>query len=432
MHDFADIIILSNGPGELTTWVYPVLRELNKSLDRYQSALNIRISIVLSPCTNASGQEAAIAQNYPGVDRVLAPEHFWQFLLWGKTPASSWEWYDRGAVIFLGGDQIFPVAIGRRLGYATIVYAEWEARWPGWIDYFAVRNETVSARIPARFQYKSEIVGDLMVDRQPDRQVLGDRPSDLSHAAKARQLIVFMPGSKAMKLSQGVPLCLGICDLLHQKVPGVEMAIALAPTISPQYLAKFAQPNSIVTLVEGATADLVESASGYILRTSAGTEVPIHTQFPAHELLLQCQLCITTVGANTAELAALGVPMLVLLPTNQLDAMRSWDGILGLLANLPLVGSLLAKAINRWMLSQIKLAAWPNIWAGEEIVPELLGHLTPTSVTAQICDLLDRPEKLQQMRDRLHAVCGQPGAAARIATMTINALADKVTPCRGQ
>lgn len=425
MLNSADIVILSNGPGELTTWVYPVLRELSQSLARIQDQ-NVRISIVLSPCSNASGQEAAIALKYPGVDRVLPPEQFWQFLLWAKTPEPIWDWRDRGVVIFLGGDQIFPVAIGKRLGYQTIIYAEWEARWPAWSNHFAVRNESVLAKIPARFRHKSQIVGDLMVDRQVSLSAVStNEPNNEPNTA---QLVVFMPGSKAMKLSQGVPLCLGICDLLRQKKPDLKMAIALAPTITPQYLAKFAQPNSVVALVEGTTAELVESASGFMLRSPAGNDLEIYTQFPAHDLLQQCQLCVTTVGANTAELAGLGVPMIVLLPTNQLDAMRSWDGILGILANLPLVGSAMSKVINHWMLSRLKLSAWPNIWAGEEIVPELLGHLTPASVTESVCDLLDHPEKLQLMRDRLHEVCGRSGAAAKIATMTIDAISDIAEP----
>jgi lipid A disaccharide synthetase len=431
MLNSADIVILSNGPGELTTWVYPVLRELGKSLDRNQD-LNARISVVLSPCTNASGQEAAIAQKYPGVDRVLPPEHFWQFLLWHKTPDPSWDWYDKGVVIFLGGDQIFPVAIGKRLGYQTIIYAEWEARWHGWIDHFAVRNESVAAKIPQKFQYKTEIVGDLMVDRQVALSTVGTHELNTDQQLNTDQLVVFMPGSKAMKLGQGVPLCLGICDLLKRKIPDLKMAIALAPTITPQYLAKFAQPNPVVAMVEGTTAELVESASGFMLQTPAGTDVEIYTQFPAHDLLQQCQVCVTTVGANTAELAGLGVPMIVLLPTNQLDAMRSWDGILGILANLPIVGDGMAKVINHWMLNRIKLAAWPNIWADREIVPELLGHLTPASVTERICDLLDHPEKLQLIRDRLREVCGRSGAAAKIATIAINALADSSMPNKSQ
>jgi len=77
------------------------------------------------------------------------------------------------------------------------------------------------------------------------------------------------------------------------------------------------------------------------------------------------------VGANTAELGALAVPMIVLLPTH-LDAMRAWDGIPGLLANLPVVGTGMANVINWLALRQLGLLAWPNIWAQSEVVPELV------------------------------------------------------------
>jgi lipid-A-disaccharide synthase len=67
----------------------------------------VRISVVLSPCTHATGKEAAIALSYPEVDRVQGADHFLKFLLWGKT-AENWEWRDRGVVVFLGGDQFLP------------------------------------------------------------------------------------------------------------------------------------------------------------------------------------------------------------------------------------------------------------------------------------------------------------------------------------
>jgi len=49
--------------------------------------------------------------------------------------------------------------------------------------------------------------------------------------------------------------------------------------------------------------------------------------------------------------------MIVLLPTHQLDAMR-WDGIPGLLANLPVVGTGMANVINWLALRQLGLLAW--------------------------------------------------------------------------
>jgi lipid-A-disaccharide synthase len=153
------------------------------------------------------------------------------------------------------------------------------------------------------------------------------------------------------------------------------------------------------------------------LETAAGLKVSLWTRSPAYDLLSQCHLCITTIGANTAELAALAVPMIVVLPTYQLDAMRAWDGLPGLLANLPVVGSTFAKVINWIMLSKIGLLAWPNIWAKAEIVPELVGRITAQEVADLAIDFLNHPEKLQAMRDRLRVVRGESGAAQKLAKM---------------
>ena len=107
--------------------------------------------------------------------------------------------------------------------------------------------------------------------------------------------------------------------------------------------------------------------------------------------------------------------MIVVMPTQQLDAMRAWDGIPGLLANLPGVGSTVAKLINWLYLQRIGLLAWPNKWANEEIVPELVGRLQPKVVAALALDFLNHPEKLQQMREKLRSVRGEPGAAKKLA-----------------
>ena len=107
--------------------------------------------------------------------------------------------------------------------------------------------------------------------------------------------------------------------------------------------------------------------------------------------------------------------MIVLLPTQQLDAMRSWDGLPGILANLPGVGTVLAKLINWLVLKQGRLFAWPNIWAGREIVPELVGRLQPEDVAKIVLDYLANPQQLQNMSDRLETVRGKTGAANRIA-----------------
>ena len=156
-----DIVILSNGPGEMATWVLPTLKALRQQWG--EDFAQVRISLVLSPCPNASGQEVAIAKRYPEIDRVQAADHFFPFLLWGKTQG-NWDWRKKGLVLFLGGDQFFPLVIGKRLGYRTVVYAEWEARWYRWIDHFGIRQPIISEKIPTRYQKKLTVIGDLMTD----------------------------------------------------------------------------------------------------------------------------------------------------------------------------------------------------------------------------------------------------------------------------
>ncbi|EAZ90439.1 glycosyltransferase family protein [Crocosphaera chwakensis] len=407
-----DILILSNGPGEITTWVRPVVKALRKQLG--DDTAQTRISVMLSPCPHSTGEEAAIARRYPEVDRVQSSEHFFAFLLWGKT-ADHWDWREKGVVLFLGGDQFYPLMIGKRLGYRTVIYAEWEARWYRWLDYFAVMNERVIEAIPEFYRDKLSIVGDLMADFSPKSLNFVEM--------SANPVIGILPGSKAGKLTQGVPLCLAIAEHIYQQKPQTRFILPIAPTIDRDTLVSFADPqfNPFVMKMGGVSGQLVvenkEEEDQYYLQTKTGLKIQLISQFPAHEHLRQCCLALTTVGANTAELGALGIPMVVLLPTQQLDAMRTWDGIPGILANLPLMGSQLAKLINARVVKMGRLFAWPNIWAKEEIVPELKGELQAETVGNLVLDWLENPLKLNQIHQRLLKVRGQQGAAQKIANI---------------
>ncbi|MEH2233515.1 MAG: lipid-A-disaccharide synthase [Nostoc sp.] len=413
-----DILILSNGPGEVTTWVRPVVKALRQELGDDRSL--VRISVILSPCSNASGKEAAIALSYPEVDRVQRAEHFWQFLLWGKT-FENWDWRSRGVVVFLGGDQIFPVIIGKKLGYRTVIYAEWEARWHNWIDRFGIMKPEVAVRVPQKYAHKFTVVGDLMLEAA-EESLDSNSPLPITPSLKT-ELIGLLPGSKAAKLAQGVPLCLAIAEYIHAKIPQTRFVIPVAPTLDLQTLASFADPqkNSIAETFSfgGASLIIPEDAKGKaLLKTAKGLTVELWQENPAYHLLSQCCICLTTVGANTAELGALGVPMIVLLPTQQLDAMRSWDGLPGLLANLPGLGTPFAKVINWSFLRFVRhkgLLAWPNIWAQEEIVPEIMGKVQPQEVGEMVLDFLTNPEKLDDMRAKLRNIRGESGAAQKIA-----------------
>lgn len=441
-----DILILSNGPGELATWVRPVVRALRAQLGT--DPASVRISLVLSPCVNASGQEVAIAHSYPEIDRVQGAADFTPFLVWGKTQ-ENWEWRRRGVVLFLGGDQFFSVVIGKRLGYRTVSYIEWQARWLNWIDYFGLTQARLQDQIPSKYHPKLNLVGDLMVEATALEHHHQQSIRDALELAPGDELIGLLPGSKPAKLGLGLPLGLAIADQLSQNRPQTRFVIPVAPALALQNLAQFANPshNRLIPIVGGVTAQLVQPSQGLpYLQTEQGLRIYLWTATPAYDLLAQCHLCLTTIGANTAELTSLGVPMLVLLPTQQQDVMRAWDGLPGLLANLPGVGKVFTilflwlvigkgldwrtwgqiwtgKTIN-WQLVQqgLGLRAWPNIWAGREIVPELLGPLQPTLVANRILEMLEQPAQLSQMRTDLQQVRGEAGAAAKLAQVVKMAL----------
>ncbi len=217
-----DILILSNGPGELSTWVQPVVRTLRQRCTDDRHAL--RISIVLSPCANASGQEAAIAQRFPEVDRVQSAMHFFPFLLWGKT-VDNWDWHPRGLVLFLGGDQFFPLVIGKRLGYKTLLYVEWAARWHAWGDRFAMMQPSILNTVAPRHRHKFTLVGDLMAEAQSNSPAVASQSNSPAAASGMPSpdcpapRIALLPGSKPLKLFPGVPLTLAIAEQIHRRTP---------------------------------------------------------------------------------------------------------------------------------------------------------------------------------------------------------------------
>ena len=450
-----DIVILSNGPGELVTWVRPVVQQL-----RQQANIDMRISVILSPCPHATGKEVAIARSYPEVDRVQPPEYFWRFLLWGKT-SENWHWYPQGVVLFLGGDQFFTVVVGKRLGYPTVIYAEWDARWWRWVDKFGAMKQEVVAQVPTKYADKFTVVGDLMNEVRNSNQLrtqdleLRNQNSEfketqnlevgscffngLKGGGSSVELIGLLPGSKPTKLSLGVPLTLAIAQHLHKIRPQTKFIIPVAPTLDLTTLANFADPqkNPAIEKMGGVGAKLLipslnrkekesrEQGTDFEIKnsqlvTTGGVEIELITRTPAYDILSKCRLCLTTVGANTAELGSLAIPMIVLLPTQELDIMRAWDGLPGLLANLPVVGPVFAAGINWLVLRKGQLFAWPNIWAKQEIVPELVGKLKPEVVAELVLEFLSHPEQLEEMRDRLHNVRGEPGAAKKLTEILLS------------
>jgi hypothetical protein len=368
----------------------------------------VDLDLVLVPCPNATGSEHRVAAGMELFARILPASRFWWLLL---RPRRYGPWPRQGVVVFLGGDQFWTVLLSARLGYRHLTYAEWVARWPRWNDRIAAMGPAAANRLAARWGKRCTVVGDLMADLSESAQ--GDSP------LPPGQWVALLPGSKRAKLQVGMPFLLDTADRLAAVNGATRFLLPVAPTTSVAELLAYGSPihNPIAAHYGAGDLELMDTPLGQALQTAAGTTILLIEQQPAHGVLSQCRLALTTVGANTAELGALGVPMIVLVPTQHLHVMQAWDGGLGILARLPLLKWLLGAALTAWRMRHHGFLAWPNISAGRQVVPERVGAITPADIAAEAADWLAHPERLEGMRDDLRSLRGQPGAVGALAAL---------------
>ncbi len=399
------VVFISNGPGELATWVRPLAEKLHTKVFMRPVCSNSRISLrlVLVPCPNATGQEVNAAKKWGQFEKITPANQFWQLLI---SPRKYGFWPSKGVVVFLGGDQFWSVLLSARLGYKHLTYAEWVARWPQWNDKIAAMSPTVLERLPKRFKKRCTVVGDLMADLS-------------NHAKKEAPLpkgkwVALLPGSKKTKLCIGVPFLLEVADRLHQLLPECEFLLPIAPTTNVNEIQRFMGPsNPIASQYNASINKIIQDQSlniGSILITNAGTKIHLQENHPAHDSLSQCNLALTTVGANTAELGALGVPMIVIVPTQHINVMQAWDGFIGLIGRLPILRKFVGLFISLWRMRNRGFLAWPNISAGRIIVPEKVGKIKPKEIALESANWLQSPERLQGQKEDLQSLRGKPGA----------------------
>jgi hypothetical protein len=411
------IVLVSNGPGELSTWVRPLALRLQRLMPLRPAVAGAACSLqlVLVPCPNGTGREHHAAGSWGLFERIVPARQFWGLLL---RPRRFGPWSRHGVVVFLGGDQFWTVLLSARLGYRHLTYAEWVARWPRWNDRIAAMGPLAAGRLAPRWAERCTVVGDLMADLSESARSVAPLPKG--------EWVALLPGSKRAKLRVGVPFLLETADRLAALRPDCRFLLPLAPTTSVEDL--LAQAGAANPIARAYRSGVPRLLGPDLLETPAGTRLQLVLENPAHSALSQCALALTTVGANTAELAALGVPMVVLVPTQHLHVMQAWDGLAGLVGRLPLLRWLFGVLLTAWRLRHRGFLASPNIAAGRLLVPERVGAITPESIAAEAADWLAAPERLEGMRADLRSLRGQPGAVASLAALVQQLLPPELLP----
>ncbi len=411
------VVIVSNGPGELTTWVNPVVDELNKIKNSLcdDDKNDFTLRLVLVPCPNATGKEFLVTNSWNKFELITKSKSFWKLLI---KPHSFANWPKKGVVIFLGGDQFWSILLAKRLGYLNITYAEWVARWPKWTNEIAAMNEKVKDLIPLKYKYKCKVIGDLMADVKLD--------SEISLKNKEKHCIALLPGSKKAKLSVGIPFFLEVADHIAKENQNTNFIIPIAPTTDKsEYLFFQSNKNPIAKYYSSKIKTIKKfknSRFDYVMETSKNTKIYLIKKHPCYEILKECDLAITTVGANTAELAAITLPMLVVLPTQHLNLMNAWDGIFGVIGKISFINRFLTFIIKNFYLRKKKYFSWPNIKAKKMIVPERIGNISPKKIASEVLFLIKNKDQLKSIRDNLYMERGAKGAAKKLASIIVNTI----------
>ncbi len=411
------VVIISNGPGELSTWVSPVVDSLNKinNSSKRNERLNFSINLVLVPCPNATGSEYQVAKSWNKFELVTKANNFWRLLI---NPYQYAKWPQKGIVIFLGGDQLWSVLLAKRLGYINITYAEWISRWPRWNHIIAAMNMKVKKTLPQKYRYKCKVIGDLMADITDKKEVYLN--------LEREKCIALLPGSKRAKLSVGIPYFLEIADNIYNKNKNINLIIPIAPTTSTsEYLFFQSNKNPIAKHYASKIKKIKPIKSSifdYVIETSNNAKIYLIKKHPCYEVLRKCDLAITTVGANTAELAALTLPMIVVLPTQHLHVMNSWDGIFGIIGKISFINKFFTFIIKNWYLKKKKFFAWPNIKAKKLIIPERIGNISPKRIASEALFLINNKKYLKEQKVNLAEQRGQTGAVEKLAYIIFNSI----------
>ncbi len=130
--------------------------------------------------------------------------------------------------------------------------------------------------------------------------------------------------------------------------------------------------------------------------------------------LAGADLAVTQPGTNTLELMHAGIPSLVVVPFEFLRRIPL-SGLKGWLLSFP-GGVALKESLLRRAAGRRGYLAWPNRLASQEIMPELVGDVSPVDLAHRIDVLLDDQRWLNWQRRTLQAMsdASAPSPSSRL------------------
>ena len=338
------LIIFSNSPGEISSWVIP----LAKSFKYIHPSCFI--SVLLTPCDYATGNEAQHLTEHDCIDEVYLPKQTMSFVFFKKKFNTD---KTKGAILYLGGDPMYPQLLSLRLPFPVYGYTEHKKK--------------------LGFLYKKtffkHIDGDLMSSSIAKRTFSRENILSKYHLKDAPYCL-FMPGSRPKHFHLFIPLILESIRLIQNEDSSFQALISVSPFITDN--------------------DVTRISSKYDLSN-------VHLiRGDSLELMAISRLMISLPGTNTAQAMYMNLPTLMVLPLNNPEQFV-FDGLFQLIFKLPLIGSFLRFLLIKILLIKKPFLALPNLIAKKEIVPELITYFTADTLKSAVLDLYNDQARLDSI-----------------------------------
>jgi hypothetical protein len=401
------IVLVSNGPGELHTWVRPVLDELRSR------APEVRVVISLIPCQFASGGESDAARSFRP-DAVTTPAQYLRLAAGGRRPAEFGD--EVAAVVSLGGSVGLAVRLAERLGSKVFRYS-FVPYWHRRLETLFVHDDRAyrKARLLGAPSGRLEVVGNLVADAVSGGEPLADR---------GEPHVLLLPGSRDGFAVHLIPFMIALADRIRARHRRARFVWPVSRLLAPE---------TIAAGIAGAQRATLEGVAGRregdTVIAPEGARIELVPEEERYRHMASADLAVTIPGTNTLELGIAGVPSLVVLPLNRpeiipLEGPGHW------LSLLPLVGTSLKRRAVRLFVERLAYpVSLPNQLSGEELMVELRGRIDPLGVAEPALALLDDPAELARRRERLGATMPRPGAAALVVDRVLATLPHP--PARG-
>ncbi len=414
-----DVVIISNGPGELSTWVKPLAEKINDTLPE------ARIIICLVPCPYASGAEEEIALSFHGISVVLSVKETSKFLFSKKLP-SNFSFKEKGIIIHLGGDQFFTVMMAWRTKFASVVYTEKLVLWPTIIDKYLLTDQNLyaNARLKKVSATKLSVVGNLMADAVSQDLNPQEIRAKLGLSTDS-SIVSLLPGSKPFKVKYATPFFIKIADYIAKKSPNTQFIISQSPYTPLNQIVGSVIDEKCISALDGVSARYGKTEDNNVLVTEQGTVINIIHPDYQYEAYQVSDLAITLPGTNTAELAILGIPMVVLMPLDRLENIPI-EGFIGIISDLPIIGKYIKSFLIKQALKKIKFTALPNQKLGQMVTPEFTGtNILPVEVADTVYNIISQPYKRREISLNLKKAMGSTGSVKNIIVNIIDVLLKK-------